>query len=475
VNTKASTMAEVKAIKTLSTDFLQRYNKSGPRYTSYPTAPEWKESVNQDRFRQLIHEEAEQQSSSPLSLYFHIPFCEHRCRFCGCNTIITTKKEVAEEYLRSLDAEMAIVAGEMESAGTASRPVTQIHFGGGTPTFLTPQQFIHLMKRIRNYFTITDDAEISLEADPCVTTDEHVQTLAEIGFNRISYGVQDFHPPTQEIIERVQSVELTQHLTEVARECGFESVNYDLVYGLPLQNHETFAGTLDRVIELKPDRIALYNFAYLPSRLSNQRALDPGIMPSGPEKFKVFISAYERFLGEGFEFIGMDHFAGADDPLSEARRKGTLQRNFMGYTTQAGTDMYAFGVSSISATHTLYVQSTKKLSAYHKAIAAGRLPIERGIVLSDDDVLRKEVIYSLMCYGGIDKTQISDSFDIDFDIYFAEEIKQLPPFEEDGLMELTGEGFQLTLLGNIFVRNIAMVFDKYLRAPKKQPTFSRTL
>jgi len=476
VNLSQTTAQTAETLRALSPAFLEKYNKSGPRYTSYPTAPEWSERVSSEDFRRHIRTKGTGKTDASLSLYFHIPFCEHRCRFCACNTIITEKREVIPPYLSALDREMGIIASEMETSGQQTRPVTQIHFGGGTPTYLSPQQFVELMSQVRHYFHVVPDAEISIEVDPCVTTDEHIHTLAELGFNRISFGVQDFNPDIQELIERVQSVELTKHFTELSRKTGYHSVNFDLVYGLPLQRVETFGQTLDEVLRLRPDRIALYNFAYLPGKLAHQRYLNPGILPNGQEKFRIFVAAYERFTREGYEYIGMDHFAVPEDPLSEARRNGTIQRNFMGYTTQAGTDLYAFGVSSISATESLYVQNTRKLNAYQKSVLQdGQLPIERGVFLSEDDRIRKEVIYSLMCYGRVIKEEISKEFGISFDDYFSQEIPQLPAFERDGLLSLSSDIIQITLLGHIFVRNIAMVFDKYLRVPRKQPTFSRTL
>lgn len=463
----------VTILRDLSPAFLEKYNKAGPRYTSYPTAPEWDRRVTQADLRAHIRRDSEAAPQSPLSLYFHIPFCEHRCRFCGCNVIVTTKMDVVAKYLEQLDAEMAIAAGEM-GAG-ARRPVTQIHFGGGTPTFLTPDQFRWLMGRIRHHFNVVSEAEISLEADPCVTSDDHVRTLAALGFNRISYGVQDFHEPTQQLIERVQSVELTRHFLDLARECGYQSINFDLVYGLPLQTLATFRRTLDIVLEMRPDRIALYNFAYLPQKLAHQRYLNPALMPTGVEKFKIFVMAYEAFVGAGYEYIGMDHFAVPEDPLSEARRRRTIQRNFMGYTTQTGTDIYAFGVSSISATQGLYAQNVKKLTEYARALQAGELPVERGFILNDDDHIRKHVIYELMCHGGINKPRFAEQFGHRFDDYFAAEVAQLPPFAADGLLDLSRDRIEITLLGHIFARNIAMVFDAYLRAPQQKATFSRTL
>jgi oxygen-independent coproporphyrinogen-3 oxidase len=462
-------------LRELSPEFLERYNRSGPRYTSYPTAPEWSPEVTERHFRQVVRRDTVADPSAPLSLYLHIPFCEHRCRFCACNVIITRRREIAEPYLLSLDAEMALLAGELNGNEAQARPVTQLHFGGGTPTYLTPDQLAWLMGRIRGHFAIADGAEISLEADPCVTTEEHMRTLAALGFNRLSMGVQDFHRPVQGLIERIQTVEETQRLMELAAELAMESVNLDLVYGLPLQTETTFLKTVDQVIGLRPDRIALYNFAYLPGRLGHQRSIDPALLPSGAEKFRIFVGAFERFVEAGYEHIGMDHFALPDDDLARARRDRTIQRNFMGYTTQAGTDMCAFGVSAISATDTVYVQNTKKLKPYAREIEAGALPVERGMLLSEDDRLRRGLITDLMCHGSVLKGDIAERFAVEFDHHFEDELEALAPFERDGLVELSEDRLEVTLLGTIFVRNVAMVFDAYLRQPREQPAFSRTL
>ena len=460
-------------LRSLPLEFLERYNKVGPRYTSYPTAPEWSESVREAEYRAELSRGEDR--DAPLSLYIHIPFCEHRCAFCACNVIITKKPEVATEYIEYLEQEFARVASEMKAGGAESRPVTQFHLGGGTPTFLPPAQMADLLGRVRKYFNLIPGAEMALEADPCVTSEEHLEVLAELGFNRVSFGVQDFYGPTQEIIERVQSVEETERLTVRARELGFASVNYDLVYGLPLQTLETFAGTLDEVARLRPDRIALYNFAYLPKRLAHQRYLDPESLPKGPQKFGILVSAYERFVAEGYEFIGMDHFALPGDPLARARRERTIQRNFMGYTTQAGTDLYSFGTSAISATTDLYVQNDKKLSVYRRMLEAGQLPSERGFALTDDDKLRRQVIYDLMCHGRLDKRAIEAHYGIQFDDYFGQEMSELPPFVEDGLIEIHDDRIEVTVLGFVFVRNVAMVFDAHLRTARQPATFSRTL
>jgi oxygen-independent coproporphyrinogen-3 oxidase len=388
---------------------------------------------------------------------------------------LARRKEVADPYLEEMDAEMGIVAGQMRQAAGPQRPVVQVHFGGGNPNFLTPEQMRRIFGCVRARFALHEQAEISLEANPCSTSDAFLETLAALGFNRISFGVQDFHLKTQEAIGRVQSVDTTRRVTECARKLGFSGINYDLIYGLPYQTVESFDETLSKVIGLGPDRVALYNFAYLPERLGHQRAIEPAALPKGHEKFRILIRACERFFEAGYEYIGMDHFARPDDALAQARRTRTLKRNFMGYTTQAGTDLYAFGVSAISMTNEVYVQNTKSLETYASTVRSGHLPIDRGIVLTEDDRIRRDVIHGLMCQGIITKATVEERYGIRFDSYFSNELGQLAPFEADGLLFRTGNGLELTLLGTIFARNVAMLFDAYLRRPESARSFSRTL
>jgi len=468
------TQSDWRFLRRLSPAFLEKYNKVGPRYTSYPTAPEWSEAVTEGHFCKTVRTDAEK-STLPLSMYVHIPFCEHRCAFCACNVVITRKQDVIERYLDDLICETDILAGLMNEKPDLRRPLIQVHFGGGTPTYLSPQQIQRFFEHIRRCFPIAPDAEISMEADPCVTTEAHLETLRELGFNRISFGVQDFHEPTQQAIQRIQSVEQTQRLVEFARKIGFVSANLDLVCGLPFQTEASFEQTLETITTIRPERIALYNFAYLPTRASNQRSIDSAVMPQGVEKFGILSLAYERLPEAGYRPIGMDHFALSDDDLSLALDQGTLRRNFMGYTTCAGADLYSVGVSSISMADRLYVQSTKNLKKYHQAIQDGRLPIEKGIVLNDDDCIRRAVIEGLMCMGVVKKQQISETYGIDFDAYFDSEMKQLVPLIQDGLVLVENGKIELTRLGLIFARNTAMVFDVYLKRPEGQHAFSRTL
>ena len=459
-------------LRALSPEFLERYNKQGPRYTSYPTAPEWKDTDIEGSFRRTIRADADGDSSAPLSLYCHIPFCEGRCRFCGCNVVISRRADVTERYLDSVEAEIGILAGELGGNGK-QRPVTQVHLGGGTPTRLTPEQFTRLLGLLRANFHVQDGAELSLEANPLTTTDDQLETLVSLGFNRISYGVQDFDPKVQEAVGRSLPVELVGRVTAKAREFGFESVNYDLIYGLPCQTAETFKQTLETVTTLRPDRVAVYNFAFLPQRFKHQRAIPADQLPDGQEKFRIFVQTYASFLAAGYKYIGMDHYALEEDPLTQALARRTLQRNFMGYTTQAGTDLYAFGASSISMTDTVYVQNVKDLKEHSRLIESGRLPIERGINLSDDDRVRRDVIHGLMCNGEIRKSDIDERYGISFDDYFARELGELEPLVADGLIDLREDRILFTLLGWVFARNVGMVFDAYLRTSAHQ--FSRTL
>ncbi|NUP90626.1 MAG: oxygen-independent coproporphyrinogen III oxidase [Candidatus Sumerlaeia bacterium] len=469
------TTATLGDLRALPAAFLERYNRPGPRYTSYPTAPEWTEKITGADLTDHLRSRSVAAPCAPLSIYVHIPFCEHRCRFCGCNAIATGHREITAPYLDTLRMEMDLHARTLAEAGAAHRPVTQLHLGGGTPTYLGPAQLLELSASLRSRFQIAPDAEMSIEINPRVTSDDHLRALRLAGFNRLSLGIQDFHRPTQEIIERLQTVEETARLVDRARELGFESVNFDLVYGLPLQTAETFERTLDAVLDLGPDRVALYNFAYLPARLGHQRAIEPSLLPSGEVKFATLLAAHERFTASGYDAIGMDHFARAGDPLARARRERTMQRNFMGYTTQAGTDLLALGVSSISATDGLFAQNTKRLSTHRTALVRGELPVERGMTLSDEDRLRRTVITELMCHGVAVKSEIEAAHGVDFDEHFAGELTALAPMAADGLVVLRGDRVELTLLGIFFARNVAMVFDTYIRRPRATPLFSRTL
>lgn len=462
-------------IRDIDPALLKRYDLVGPRYTSYPTAPEWTEAIDARAFARHLEKVKANWEGRPLSIYLHLPFCEEHCTFCACNVIISPKgRAVSDPYLDQLDREIAMHA----ELNDPHRPVVQFHWGGGTPTYLDDEQLERTHEMVASRFHMAPECEKSIEIHVSVTTDSQIRTLARLGFNRISMGVQDFNPRTQEAINRHQSYERTKSITELSRGLGFRGINYDLVYGLPFQTEATFSATLDRVFELRPDRLALYNFAFLPERLAHQRVIDPASLPDPETKFRIFLEAYDRFREEGYEYIGMDHFALPDDELAHAFAEGSLHRNFMGYTTRAGSDLLGMGVSSISSVGNMYAQNVKKLTRYAAAIEQGELPTERGFLLSKDDLIRRKVIQDLMCRRTLHKAEFRDEFGIDFDTYFAEELEGLAPMIADELLTRTPETLELTFLGRLLNRNIAMVFDAYFQAKKREgrkQLFSRTL
>jgi oxygen-independent coproporphyrinogen III oxidase len=447
---------------------LNRYNVPGPRYTSYPTAPEWNDAFGPSDYERTLA--ASNSARRPLSLYMHLPFCERLCLFCGCNVIIKKNHDVAVPYLKMLQKEIAKIASLLDR----SRPVVQFHWGGGTPTYFTPAQLEELFRYSQKYFSFAPDAEIGIEADPRVTTYEHLVMLRKLGFNRISMGIQDFNPAVQQTVRRIQSYEDTRRLFDACRSLGFQSVNIDLIYGLPRQTPETFVETIDKVIELGADRIAMFSYAHVPWMKKQQGALSK-LIPLGMDKFQIFRSGIERFTSAGYLYIGMDHFARPDDELCVAQRDRTLHRNFQGYTTKAGADLLGMGVTSISGVGRAYAQSQRELNAYYAAVEADQLPAMRGIELTDDDVLRRAVISKLLCHCVIQKKEFEAEYNICFDEYFQDELSRMEQLRQDGLVTLTAESIQVTLLGRIFIRNAGMVFDRYLQKPKDKPVFSKTL
>jgi oxygen-independent coproporphyrinogen-3 oxidase len=454
---------------------LERYNLSGPRYTSYPTAPVWQDAFNAPALLERLNAPAHQHPALPYSLYIHLPFCESRCHFCACNVVITKQTQHAEKYLELLFQEIELLVPHLE----LSRPVMQFHLGGGTPTYLSPQQLERLWRKINQHFTFHPDAEISLEADPRVTTEEHLQTLAQLGFNRISLGVQDVDPTVQAAIARVQSVEETQALIESARAVGFEGVNVDLIYGLPHQSAQSFYETVATIIRLNPDRLAVYNYAHVPWMAPWQRYMNQEAMPKGTEKYAIFRQATKQFLEAGYVYIGMDHYAKPDDEMARAWEEGSLHRNFMGYTVRAGqAELVGLGLSAISSWKGHYSQNVKKLSQYEAALGAGQLPTWRGYALSEEDLLRQAVIMQLMCQNRLDFASIDAQFGITFETHFAEALNALKPLEADGLLSIKHRRIEFSPLGRIFSRNIAMPFDAYLQgqiAGTQKPLFSKTL
>lgn len=459
----------------LTTSLLKKYSINIPRYTSYPTAPEWEESFTQENF--LKANRIANELETPISLYFHLPFCESQCYFCGCNVVISKKKSIVDSYLLHLKKEIEIVA----SLISKNRVVEQIHLGGGTPTYFNPTELKSLFSYIQESFTISRMCETGIEIDPRVTTGEHVKTLSGLGFNRLSMGIQDFDLKVQEAINRVQPYEKTEEIFSLAREFGFESINVDLVYGLPYQSKESFAGTISLVLKLNPDRIALFHYAHLPQILFHQAKYIPSSsLPDSLEKIEIFQYAVESFINNGYVFIGLDHFAKPQDELTIAKKNKTLHRNFQGYTTKSGCDLYGFGISAISNVQNTYSQNIRKLNPYYDTVEVRHgmplLPIFRGIVLNKDDEIRKEVIMKILCQGEVIKKEIEEKYKIDFSTYFSSELERLKDFEEDGLVVLGSNVIQVTLIGQFFLRNIASVFDACLQGKNgKQRIFSKSL
>ena len=460
----------------VSTELLERYRTSAPRYTSYPTAVDWqKETFDPTRYPDHLRASAEA-SDAPLSLYVHLPFCAEMCLFCGCNVVITRKEERVARYLDHLRLEFERVL----ATGIGRRPVHQLHWGGGTPTHLSPQQLREVFGMIRSGFELTADAEVAIEVDPRVTTAEHLQALGELGFNRVSMGVQDFEPKVQEAVKRVQPLELTQELVEGARASGMGSVNLDLMYGLPHQSRKQYAATIEQTLALRPERVALFHYAHVPWMKKHQTALDMDAAPSSEEKLELFADAVEAFQDAGYVYLGLDHFALPGDELADALAAGTLHRNFMGYTTRAGSEMLSFGVSAIGEVDGCFVQNLHQEPEYVQALADGGLGTFRGHRMSDEDRLRRDVILGLMCNGRLDKAALGQQHGIDFDAHFAAELQQLRPLAEDGLVEDAAEALRLTPLGQMFMRNVAVVFDTYYAARQSagrsgEGTFSKTL
>jgi oxygen-independent coproporphyrinogen III oxidase len=470
VSTINNSTAALQEISQISEEFLAKYNRPGPRYTSYPTAPLWKEDFGPDDLEKTY--ETANSAATPLSLYTHIPFCESLCLFCGCNVSIQKNKSVAIPYLETVKREIDYVSRFVSK----TRPVVQLHWGGGTPTYLAPAQIEDLFGTIRARFHFADDSEIGIEIDPRVTTREHLETLRALGFNRLSMGIQDFQPKVQQTIHRIQPYELTRDLILAARQLGFESLNIDLIYGLPYQTAESFKDTVEKAITLQPDRVAMFSYAHVPW-LKKQQGAFATHLPEGMEKFRIFRMGLDGFLSAGYLFIGMDHFARPTDELALAQQNRTLHRNFQGYTTKAGADLYGTGVSAISGFANAYAQSYREIPAYQEAVEKRGIATMRGYRLSADDRLRRAVISRLLCHTVIPKHEIEREFGIAFDEYFAPELRRLEELQADGLVSLDANEIRVTMLGRIFIRNVAMPFDRYLAEQKmdSRPLFSKTL
>jgi oxygen-independent coproporphyrinogen III oxidase len=459
----------------ITPELLERYDTPGPRYTSYPTAVEFSESFGpQDHAARL--RDAATRPGDPLSLYVHLPFCEARCSFCGCHVVVARRRSVADGYLDRVIAEADLVAEQLGER----RLLTQYHWGGGTPTSYTPADLTRLHMALLERFEVAGDAEVAIEVDPRVTTPEHLEVLRGLGFNRVSLGVQDLDPTVQQLIGRNQTWSETAELHGAASELGFASINHDLIYGLPGQTPASFSATLERVLELRPDRVAVYSFAYVPWARPHQKRIDPQSLPDRATKLALLALMADGLASAGYVAIGMDHFAVPEDELAGALDAGTLTRNFMGYTTKRGAATVALGTSGISDVAGAYAQNHKRLNSYFTAVDSGELPVERGLRLGDDDLVRREVITELMCNGAVAFAAVEARFGIVFEEYFADELGRLTGTGgavDEGMVRVGDGAIVATDIGRVFIRNVAMVFDAYLRTETADgpPVFSRTV
>ena len=448
---------------------IQRYDKAGPRYTSYPTAVQFHEDFGVQNYQDAVAATNQQHRNGehrPLSLYFHIPFCSKVCFFCGCSKVVTKFRDRAAPYLERLHQEIALQAQLFDN----DRTVDQLHWGGGTPTFISHEEMQQLMAVTRQHFKLHDDdsGEYSIEIDPREIDGKTLDVLRKLGFNRISLGVQDFEEKVQKAVNRIQPEEQTLRAINGARELGYKSVSVDLIYGLPFQSVETFNNTLDKIIQLSPDRLSVFNYAHLPEMFKPQRRINAEDLPSPQEKLEILHQAIDKLTAAGYVYIGMDHFAKPDDELAVAQREGNLYRNFQGYSTHAECDLIALGITAIGKVGNTFSQNVKTLEQYYEAIDAGQLPIFRGMTLSDDDLLRQKVISELICHFKLNMRDIEQGFDIKFAEYFATELKELETMQQDGLLTLDQNEITVHDSGRLLIRNICMVFDKYLRQQTRQ-------
>src|SRR5262245_6338442 len=458
----------------LPQELLRRFDTPGPRYTSYPTADRFVEAFGPDQALLAMRQRgagATVGGPTALSVYVHIPFCESLCYYCACNKIITKHHERAAPYLDALEAELRLAVAAIGSGQAES----QLHFGGGTPTFLTDDELTRLVGALRSALRFDADIEMSIEVDPRTVTPARLAHLRTLGFNRISFGVQDFDPHVQAAVHRVQPYDSVRDLMTSARSLGYRSINVDLIYGLPQQSADSFARTVQQVGELRPDRIALYAYAHLPTRFKPQRRIVAEQLPSAAQRVAMLGGAIAGFLGRGYSYIGMDHFALADDALAVAKRQGRLQRNFQGYSTQPDCDLIGLGLSSIGRIGATYYQNAKTLPEYYDALRQGQLPVVRGFALTRDDLVRRAVIMALMCQGWVEYESIELAHLVDMRSYFASELAQLAGFADAGLVELAPDGVRVTPVGWYLVRAIAMVFDRHLQADRARERFSRVI
>lgn len=453
-------------------DLLKKYDVAGPRYTSYPTVPAWSGAVGPADYARAL---ASVGGSDPLSLYFHLPFCEKLCHFCGCFKVITKDQSRSHPYVQAVLKELDLVAAQLTNS---EKKVSQIHFGGGTPNFIRPEELSAIMTRVRQHFDILPDAEIAIEMHPRTSTMEFCDNLAKEGFNRISLGVQDFDEEVQRLINRFQTFEVTHVMMSHLRQIGFKNFNFDLIYGLPGQNEKKFASTLEKTLELGPDRLAVYSYAHVPWKNPIQRAFQDADLPTSDLKLKLFELAHEFFTHCGYFFVGMDHFARESDELYDALKTGTIHRNFMGYSTHADAHQIGFGVSSISFVGGQYVQNGKEIEGYQKSMNQGQLYTYRGHLLTRDDLIRRVLITDIMCRLRVDVPQFEKQFGISFWDYFAADVASLEGLIQDDLVEIAKDAICVKGPGRPFIRNVAMCFDRYLEGISRNagnPVFSRTV
>ena len=448
---------------------IRKYNVNGPRYTSYPTALQFAEFTREDYEKAIA---ASPRKNQPISLYFHIPFCSTLCYYCACSKIVTRDKSKGVRYLEYLKKEISLQAPHFEG-----RRVTQLHWGGGTPTFLDDDQVDDLMDTIRANFRLAPDAEgeFGIEVDPRTVDADRIRRLREAGFNRLSMGIQDFEPEVQRAVNRIQSFEATREVIQAARDVGFKSISVDLIYGLPHQTLATIANTLRQVIELSPDRISIYNYAHLPARFSPQKRINVVDLPDADHKLRILKQCIDMLTFSGYQYIGMDHFAKPDDELAVAQREGTLHRNFQGYSTHAECDMVAMGITGIGNIGSTYSQNAKTMEEYEAALDRGRLPIVKGISIDADDLIRKAVIMALICHFTLSFAAIEEKFSIDFRKHFARELESLRAMQEDGLVEIDGNGIDVTDAGRLLIRNVCMAFDRHLNPELQSQSYSRAI
>jgi oxygen-independent coproporphyrinogen-3 oxidase len=455
-----------------SWQLIQKYDRPGPRYTSYPTAPEWSEAFGPGEYAEHLARADAQ--GGPLSIYVHLPFCREMCRFCGCNVVATHDRSRADAYLDVLEQEVALVAAKLPTR----RSVTQLHWGGGTPTFLDEKQLTRCHAIIARHFDFAADAEKAIEIDPAITTRAQIETLGKLGFNRISMGVQDFDAKVQEVVGRIQGFKETADLVQAARDNGFKGVNLDLIYGLPYQTPETWQSTLRQILDIHPDRMAVFGFAYVPWSKPHQRLLPQEALPKTEQRVQLFLQAVEAFTSAGYRLIGLDHFALESDELARAQDAGYLYRNFQGYTVRPAADTVAFGMTSISDIGGAYAQNAHKLKDWGDKIAQGIIPVERGASMSEDDVLRRFTINRVMCLLRLDLREVTEKFGAAAREAIEGSLQRgVKELEDDGLVTFDGDVLRVTPLGQVLVRNVAMLFDAYLakHAGEKRPTFSRTV